>query len=67
VRRPRVYLAGPDVFFHRPAEHGERLKKFAAGRGLVGVFPLDAEIDLLVSPGTGVNNHALKGGVLDLA
>lgn len=44
MSRPRVYLAGPDVFFANPKEHGAYLKKRCADAGLVGVFPLDAEI-----------------------
>ena len=53
-RKPRVYLAGPDVFFYRPTVLGERLKKFAANIGLEGLYPLDAEIELLNRPATPV-------------
>jgi nucleoside 2-deoxyribosyltransferase len=47
VRKPRVYLAGPDVFFHRAGSTGERLKKFASDCGLEGIYPLDAELELV--------------------
>jgi nucleoside 2-deoxyribosyltransferase len=47
VRRPRVYLAGPDVFFYRARDIGEKLKRFASECGLDGLYPLDAEIELM--------------------
>jgi nucleoside 2-deoxyribosyltransferase len=47
LRRPVVYLAGPDVFFDRPRARGEQLKQIAAQFGLDGLYPLDAAIDLL--------------------
>jgi nucleoside 2-deoxyribosyltransferase len=40
----RVYLAGPDVFFKDPQKSAEALKALCAKEGLLGVFPLDAEI-----------------------
>jgi nucleoside 2-deoxyribosyltransferase len=45
-RRPAVYLAGPDVFFDRPRECGQRLKDLAANFGFVGLYPLDAVVEL---------------------
>jgi nucleoside 2-deoxyribosyltransferase len=42
--RPRIYLAGPDVFFHKPVEHGERLKKICAAYGIEGMFPMDNKL-----------------------
>jgi nucleoside 2-deoxyribosyltransferase len=44
VSRPRVYLAGPDVFFKDAREHAALLKALCASYGLDGVFPLDVEI-----------------------
>ena len=44
--RPRVYLAGPDVFFPAPSEIGKVKREIAARHGLEGVFPLDADLDL---------------------
>jgi nucleoside 2-deoxyribosyltransferase len=46
-RKPRVYLAGPDVFFHRAGAIGEHLKEFASDRGLEGLYPLDAELEFI--------------------
>jgi nucleoside 2-deoxyribosyltransferase len=42
---PRVYLAGPEVFFDNPKAQGEEKKRLCAAFGFEGVFPLDAEID----------------------
>ncbi|GAG34720.1 unnamed protein product, partial [marine sediment metagenome] len=42
----RVYLAGPDVFYPDAKERAESLKKLCAAKGLEGVFPLDADLDL---------------------
>lgn len=42
----KVYLAGPDVFVPDAVAHGEALKAKCAAAGLVGVFPLDAGLDL---------------------
>ena len=39
--RPRVYLAGPDVFFPEPEVWAERKKAICARHGLAGVSPLD--------------------------
>jgi nucleoside 2-deoxyribosyltransferase len=41
-----VYLAGPDVFLPEPVEMGRRKKEICAKHGLIGLFPLDNEIDL---------------------
>jgi|HubBroStandDraft_4_1064222.scaffolds.fasta_scaffold311594_2 nucleoside 2-deoxyribosyltransferase len=45
--RPVVYLAGPDVFFDRPRICGDRLKELAAQLGLDGLYPLDAQINMV--------------------
>ncbi|MEG3617283.1 nucleoside 2-deoxyribosyltransferase [Magnetovibrio sp. PR-2] len=42
----KVYLAGPDVFLPDAKAYGEALKAKCAAAGLVGVFPLDAGLDL---------------------
>jgi nucleoside 2-deoxyribosyltransferase len=42
----RVYLAGPDVFHPDAVTLGQRKKELCAQFGLVGVFPLDNELDL---------------------
>jgi nucleoside 2-deoxyribosyltransferase len=44
--RPRVYLAGPDVFLPDPVGAGARKKRLCATYGFEGVFPLDATLDL---------------------
>ena len=38
---PRVYLAGPDVFFPDPEQWAERKKEICTRHGLTGVSPLD--------------------------
>ena len=40
---PAVYLAGPEVFFPDVEAVAARLKALCAARGLVGLFPTDAE------------------------
>jgi nucleoside 2-deoxyribosyltransferase len=44
---PRVYLAGPDVFFPEPLRWAARKKSICEQNGLTGVSPLD---DLLDEP-----------------
>ena len=39
--RPRVYLAGPDVFFPEPESWAARKKEICARHGLTGISPLD--------------------------
>jgi nucleoside 2-deoxyribosyltransferase len=41
----RVYLAGPDVFLSDAKAIGGRKRDICAAHGLVGLFPLDNEID----------------------
>ena len=43
--KPRVYLAGPDVFFPQPEVWAERKKAICERHGLVGVSPLDSVAD----------------------
>jgi nucleoside 2-deoxyribosyltransferase len=42
----KVYLAGPDVFFPDALKRAEKLKDLCTEFELIGVFPLDSEIDL---------------------
>jgi nucleoside 2-deoxyribosyltransferase len=48
--RPFVYLAGPDVFFPDAVARGEHLKTVVAARGMVGLFPLDNDLDPAAYP-----------------
>lgn len=43
---PRVYLAGPDVFYPDAQERGRRKQALCRAVGLQGVYPLDASLDL---------------------
>ncbi len=42
----RIYLAGPDVFYPDAIDRANKLKALCARHGLIGVFPLDANLDL---------------------
>lgn len=42
--KPKVYLAGPDVFLPDPGAAAASMKAVCASVGLEGVFPLDAEL-----------------------
>jgi nucleoside 2-deoxyribosyltransferase len=44
--KPRVYLAGPDVFYPDAKERGENLKKICSKLDLEGVYPIDSELNL---------------------
>ena len=44
--RPKVYLAGPEVFLRKPVEAGKIRVEICAHYGLEGRFPLDAQVDL---------------------
>lgn len=44
-RAPRIYLAGPEVFFPDAVAQGETKKRLAAEHGFEGVYPLDNAID----------------------
>ena len=46
MRRPRIYLAGPEVFLPDAAAAGAAKCRLCADAGLEGVFPLDAALDL---------------------
>jgi nucleoside 2-deoxyribosyltransferase len=43
---PRIYLAGPEVFLPNAKQIGAAKAKMCAEHDLVGVFPLDGELDL---------------------
>jgi nucleoside 2-deoxyribosyltransferase len=43
ARRPRVYLAGPEVFLANARAIGQRKRAICARHGLRGIFPGDAE------------------------
>lgn len=42
---PRIYLAGPEVFFPNAIEQGAEKKRLCAEYGFEGVYPLDNVID----------------------
>ncbi len=44
--RPRIYLAGPEVFLPDPLAAGRRKCAMAAAHGFEGIYPLDASLDL---------------------
>lgn len=44
--RPRIYLAGPEVFLPDPLAAAEAKKALCAAHGFEGVFPLDSGLDL---------------------
>jgi len=43
--KKKVYLAGPDVFEHDAIARGKKYVKIAKEKGLIGLYPLDNEID----------------------
>jgi nucleoside 2-deoxyribosyltransferase len=43
----RIYLAGPEVFLRQAKEVGEHKKALCKKYGFEGVFPLDAEVDVV--------------------
>ncbi|SCA55846.1 Nucleoside 2-deoxyribosyltransferase [Candidatus Terasakiella magnetica] len=43
---PRIYLAGPDVFYKDPMAQCAELKALCAANGCEGVFPMDAGLDI---------------------
>lgn len=44
--KPRIYLAGPEVFLPDAVEAGERKKVICELHGFEGVYPLDSVLDL---------------------
>ncbi|HTW93624.1 MAG TPA: nucleoside 2-deoxyribosyltransferase [Tepidisphaeraceae bacterium] len=43
--RPRIYLAGPEVFLANAAEIGQAKCRLCAKYGFEGIYPIDPEID----------------------
>jgi len=44
LSRPRIYLAGPEVFLPNAREIGEAKRRLCSERGATGLFPLDEEV-----------------------
>lgn len=44
-QRPRIYLAGPEVFFPNALEQGAEKKRLCCEHGFEGVYPLDNVVD----------------------
>ncbi|TVY31886.1 Uncharacterized protein LSUB1_G008613 [Lachnellula subtilissima] len=42
--KPKIYLAGPDVFYPNTVARGLELKTLCTLHGAIGLFPLDNEI-----------------------
>jgi len=40
---PRIYLAGPDIFFFEVEKNLENMRRICADHGLVGITPLDGK------------------------
>ena len=53
--RPKVYLAGPDVFLRDVVAVGERKKALCADFGFEGLFPFDNEV--VDRPGASIDNE----------
>lgn len=43
--KPKIYLAGPDVFREFAVEHGKELKQLCEKYGAIGLFPFDNEVN----------------------
>lgn len=41
--QPKIYLAGPEVFFPEPLKVAAGLKEICTAHGLIGCFPMDAQ------------------------
>ncbi len=48
--KPKVYLAGPDVFYPDARQRGAELCRLCAANGFVGLYPLDAPLQSGVQP-----------------
>lgn len=62
-RRPRIYLAGPDVFRPDAPALFAQLKAQCAALGLEGVAPTDTQVD--THPGRGLDDDALAQRIYD--
>ena len=47
MARPRIYLAGPEVFLPDAAAAGVAKRELCASAGFEGIFPLDQALDLV--------------------
>ena len=45
-----IYLAGPDVFRPDAKEHGETIKDICCKKGLIGLYPMDNEVEKIGTP-----------------
>ncbi|KAG9230196.1 hypothetical protein BJ875DRAFT_164190 [Amylocarpus encephaloides] len=63
--KPKVYLAGPDVFLPTPVARGEELKALCSGHGLDGLFPLDNAL-AGHEPGSFAFARAIRGANMEL-
>jgi nucleoside 2-deoxyribosyltransferase len=63
--KPRVYLAGPDVFLSTPIARGDALKAICQKYDLVGLFPFDNELSGFEPHSFGLA-HAIRGANMDL-
>lgn len=57
--KPKVYLAGPQIFRIDASEHGEYLKRLCSEHGVEGLYPLDNE----VAPGPNAAREVYEGDV----
>jgi nucleoside 2-deoxyribosyltransferase len=61
VKRPSIYLAGPDVFLPDAREIGRRKKALCAQYGFTGLFPFDN--DSAVTAGSAVDRVIYEANV----
>lgn len=59
TKQPRVYLAGPDVFYPDVADRAAKLKDTCRHYGFEGVFPLDSEIQFLTPSAREENGYRI--------
>lgn len=62
--RPRIYLAGPMVFYPDPEATFQAMKKICAKHGLEGVAPIDNQIELQgYKPGKSLIRNIVKADI----
>ena len=62
--RPRVYLAGPMVFYPDPEATFQAMKKICAAHGLEGVAPIDNQLELAgFRPGKALIRKIVKADI----
>lgn len=64
--RPRVYLAGPEVFLPDPHAAAAEMKQLCAGLGLEGVFPQDAALRRLADEAPAAFAARIRQANIDL-